>query len=132
MGVLSQRVHNKLDSPQWRTLRDLFLRVSEVILGISPEAHGELAGSYVKFAINSQVTSPAYAVVWPKVSAPKQLLVGLSLPEDFVAEPLGLPPDKLVYKGLTRFLTIDDDQTIPDELQEWAKRAYDEAMSVSE
>ncbi len=132
MGVLSQRAHNKLDSPQWMTLRELFLQVSEVILSISPEAQGELAGSYVKFATGSQSTSPAYAVVWPKVSAPKRLFVGLSLPEDFLAEPLDLPPDKLVYKGLTRFLTIDNDQTIPAELQEWAKLAYDEAMLLIE
>ncbi len=131
MGVLSQRVHNKLDSPQWRTLRDLFLQVSEVILGVSPEARGELAGSYVKFATGSNATSPAYAAVWPKVAAPKRLLVGLSLPEDFVAEPLGPPPEKMVYKGLTRFLTIDEGHAFSEELHEWAKRAYDEAMSVS-
>ena len=132
MGVLTQRVHNKLKGPHWRLIRDLFLQVSEVILGVSPRAKGELAGNYVKFTIGSHPASPAYAVVWPKVAAPKRLLIGLSLPEDFVAETLGPPPDKMLYKGLTRFLVIDEDQTCLEELQGWAKRAYAEAISVSE
>ena len=82
--------------------------------------------------IGSHPASPAYAVVWPKVAAPKRLLIGLSLPEDFVAEPLGPPPDKMLYKGLTRFLVIDEDQNFSEELQEWVKQAYAEALLVSE
>ena len=58
MGVLTQRVHDKLNASQWTPFRDLFVRVSEVILGISPDSQGELAGNYVKFATGSAPMSP--------------------------------------------------------------------------
>jgi hypothetical protein len=37
MGVLTQRVYDKLIASQWRPLRDLLVRVSDVILGVSPD-----------------------------------------------------------------------------------------------
>ena len=46
-GVLTQRARDKLDTLHWKSLRDLFLQVSEVILGISPDTQGDLAGTYV-------------------------------------------------------------------------------------
>jgi hypothetical protein len=59
MGVLTQRARDKLDTLQWKSLRDLFLQVSKVILEVSPDAQGELAGSYVKFTTGPQPTSAA-------------------------------------------------------------------------
>ena len=88
MGVLTQRTCDKLSTPRWKSLRDLFVQVGEAILGVSPDAQGDLAGSYVKFTTGPHPTSAAYAVVWLKVSAPKRLMVGLALPEDFEAEGL--------------------------------------------
>ena len=129
MGVLTQRASDKLDTPQWTSLRDLFLQVSKVILGVSPDAQGDLAGSYVKFTTGSHPASAAYAVVWLKVSAPKRLIVGLALPEDFEAEGLGPPPERIVYKGLTKFFVIEEGQAVPERLSGWAKRAYEEALS---
>ena len=130
MGVLTQRARDKLDTPQWKSLRDLSLQVSEVILGISPDAQGDLAGTYVKFTTGPHPTSAAYAVMWLNVAAPKRLIVGLALPEDFEAEGLGPPPERIFYKGLTKFFVIEEGQAVPEGLSGWAKRAYDEALSL--
>ena len=129
MGVLTQRTSDKLSTQRWKVLRDLFVQVGEAILEVSPDAQGDLAGSYVKFTTGSHPASAAYAVVWLKVSAPKRLIVGLALPEDFEAEGLGPPPERIVYKGLTKFFVIEEGRAVPERLSGWAKRAYEEALS---
>jgi hypothetical protein len=129
MGELTQRVHDKLNASQWKHSRDSVVRVSEVILGVSPDSQGELAGTYVKFATGSDPMSPVYSVVWPKVSKPRRLIVGLALPEDFQDESLGPPPDRIAYRGLTKFLVIEDGQAIPERLSQWVRRAYEQALS---
>ena len=129
MGVLTQRTRDKLDTAQWIALRDLFGRVSEAVLEASPDAQGDLAGTYVKFTTGSHPTSTAFAVVWPKVSAPKRLIVGLALLEDFEAELLGPPPERIVYQGLTKFLVIKQRQAVPEELAGWAQQAHAEVLS---
>jgi hypothetical protein len=128
MGVLSQRVHDKLSSAKWHRIRNLLLQVSEILLGVSTDAQGELAGQYVKFATDSHPSRPAYAVVWPNMSLPRRLLVGLALPDNFDGEHLGPVPEGVYYPGLTRFLVINEGQAIPGEFSEWAKRAYDQAL----
>ena len=130
MGGLTQRVRDKLSSAKWNRIRDLFLQVSEVLVGVSPDAQGELAGQYVKFATSLDPTRPPYAVVWPNMSAPRRLLVGLALPENFDAEGLGPAPEEVFYRGLTRFFVINEGQAIPEEFSEWAKRAYDQNGAV--
>jgi hypothetical protein len=79
---------------------------SKVILGISPDSQGELTGNHVKFATGSHPMSPVYSVVWPKVSEPRRLIVGLTLPED--------------------------GQAISEKLSEWVKRAYEQTLSSEE
>ena len=116
MGVLTQRARDKLNTPQLKSLWDLFVQVSEAVLEISPDAQGDLAGSYIKFNTDSHPASAAYAVVWPKVSLPKRLIVGLPLPDDFEAAGLGPPPERIVYQGLTKFLVIEEGQAVPKEL----------------
>ena len=127
MGVLDQRAHDKLNTTQWKPIRDFFVQVTEIILGVSPDAQGVSAGNYVKFATGPHPTSPVYAVVWPKVSLPKRLILGLALPQDFEAERLGPPPERILYRGITKFLVIEEGQAIPEGLSAWAKVAYDAA-----
>jgi hypothetical protein len=129
MGVLTQRARDKLNTPQWKSLWDLFVQVSEAVLETSPDAQRDLAGSYIKFTTDPHPTSAAYAVVWLKVSAPKRLIVGLTLPEDFEAAGLGPPPERIFYKGLTKFLVIEEGQAFPEGLAGWVKQAYEEAVS---
>jgi hypothetical protein len=130
MGALTQRTRDKLSTPKWESLRDLFVQVAEAVLETSPDAQGDLAGSYVKFTTGSHPTSAAYAVVWLKLSAPKRLLVGLALPEDFEAAGLGPPPEPIFYQGLTKFVVIEEGQAFPEQLAGWARRAYEEALSL--
>ena len=130
MGVFTERTHEKLHTPQWGVLRDLFFQAGEAILEVSPDAQGDLAGSYVKFTADPHPTSAAYAVVWLKMSAPRRLIVGLTLPEDFEAAGLGPPPERIFYQGLTKFVVIEEGQAFPEELAGWARRAYEEALSA--
>jgi len=129
MGLLTQRTLDKLSTQRWKDLRELFIRVSEAILEASPDAQGDLAGTYVKFTTGPHPSSAAYAVVWLKVSLPKRLIVGLALPEEFEAAGLGPPPEPVFYHGLTKFLVIEEGQAAPEGLAGWAKRAYEEALS---
>jgi hypothetical protein len=129
MGVLTQRTVDKLNTPKWTPLRDLFIKVAKAVLEVSPDVQGDLAGTYVKFTTSQHPTSAAYAVVWLEVSAPKRLIIGLTLPENFEAAGLGPPPEPVFYQGLTKFLVIEEGQAIPKGLARWAKRAYEEALS---
>ena len=129
MGVLTQRTRDKLNTSRWTGFRDLFMQVSEAVLETSPDAQGDSTGTYVKFTVDPRPTSAAYAVVWPKGTLPKRLIVGLALPEDFEAELLGPPPEPVFYQGLTKFLVIEEGQPVPQELSTWAKLAYDEVLS---
>ena len=130
MGVLTQRARDKLSMPHWKSLRDLFVQVSEAVLETSSDAQGDWAGNYVKFTTGPHPTSAAYAVVWLKMSAPRRLIVGLTLPEDFEAAGLGPPPEPIFYQGLTKFVVIEEGQAFPKELAGWARRAYEEALSA--
>ena len=38
-------------------------------------------------------------------------------------------PERIFYKGLTKFLVIEEGQAFPVGLAGWAKRAYEEALS---
>ena len=129
MGALTQRTRDKLSTSSWKALRNLFVQVGDAILEVSPDVQGDLAGSYVKFTTSQYPASAAYAVVWPKPSAPQRLIVGLFLPVDFEAAELGPPPERIVYRGITKFLVIEDGQAVPEELAGWAQRAYEEALS---
>ena len=129
MGVLTQRARDKLNTSQWKSLWELFVQVNEAVLEASPDSQGDLAGSYIKFTTDSHPSSAAYAVVWLKVSAPRRLIVGLTLPENFEAAGLGPPPEPVFYHGLTKFLVIEEGQAIPKELAGWARRAYEESLS---
>ena len=130
MGVLTQRAKDKLNTNQWKRLRDLLLEVSDAVLESSSDAQGDLAGNYIKFATKPHPTSAAYAAVWLKRSSPTRLIVGLALPEDFEAARLGPPPERIFYQGLTKFVVIEEGQACPEELAGWARRAYEEALSA--
>lgn len=130
MGRLTQRVHDRLDYRHWKSIKGVFTQVSKAILDISPEAQGEMAGTYVKFITGEDPASPVYAAVWPRISVTKRLIIGLALPEDFEAETLGPPPERIVYRGITKFLVTPEGQAIPEELSAWAKRAYGHALMM--
>ncbi len=127
MGELDPRAIARVSGPSWGSICDKFLRISEAILSVSPEACGELTTIYVKYTTGRPPTTPAYAVVWLKTS--KRIVVGLSLPDSFDSSELGPPPAGTKYKGLTKYFLIEADGSIPKDLDRWAKLAYDHVLS---
>jgi hypothetical protein len=119
---LSQHTIAKVSGPAWEQLRGPFIHIGRLLLSVSPTADSELFTTYVKFTINSDTKSPAYAAVWLKCS--KRLIVGLALPADFEAEALVPALPGTMYKGLTKYFVVERGEKVPSSLGEWAKLAY--------
>jgi hypothetical protein len=128
MGVLSQRIIAKVSGPAWEQLRGQFVQVGQLLLAVSPDAHSDLITTYVKFTINSNPQSPAYAAIWLKTS--KRLVVGLALPEDHEAEELGPAPPGMAYKGLNKYFVVERGGVVPKGLAQWAGLAYQNVLAV--
>jgi hypothetical protein len=118
---LDQRAIEKMSGPSWEPLRPIFFDTSLVLLAVSPEAMSELTTIYVKFFI-STARRDVYAVVWLKNS--KQIVIGLSLPDEVESAHLCPPPQGMKYRGLTKYLTLRPGEEIPDELADWARLAH--------
>ncbi len=128
MGILSQRIIAKVSGPAWEQLHRQFMEISRLLLAVSPDADSELVTNYIKFTIRSDASSPVFAAVWLKSS--KQLIVGLALPVEYEAEELGPALPRTMYKGLTKYFVVERDGAVPKGLAEWAKVAYQNALSA--
>lgn len=126
---LSSDALQKVSGPSWDPLRDLFCNLSETLLNASPSARGELTTIYVKFQVASAPSSPVFAVVWLKSS--KKLTVGLALPEDLTFAMLGPAPKGMTYKGLTKYFSLEPGESLPEQLAEWSKIAFETASEVN-
>lgn len=127
MGVLSERVRSYVSGPAWEPIRGSFMSICEEFLGVDAESRGELTTIYVKFSITTQIGEQVYAVVWLRSS--KQLVIGMSLPDEIESPMLGAAPKRCSYKGLTKYFTICPGDALPNELEGWAKQAYEQAVS---
>lgn len=127
MGTLSERARQKVAGPAWDKLRNQFNRITHAILDVDSNAHGELTTVYVKFTIDSAPDSRVYAVVWVKSS--KHLTLGLALPPGSDAVGLGPAPKGMAYRGVTRYITIGPGDRVPEDLPEWAAKAYEAVKS---
>lgn len=115
---LDTRAVERISGAAWDSLRQSFFQISEILLSASPTASSELTTIYVKFCAGADV----YAVVWIKTA--KQIVVGLSLPEE-VQSPTFVPaPKGTTYRGLTKHFVIENGTPIPDQLGEWARLAF--------
>jgi len=121
-GRLDSKAVEKLDGPAWETLRDSFFEMSDSLLGVSDSANGELTTIYVKYAAEETGNRP-YGVIWIKKST--VLTLGLSLPEDVAHPRLGEAPKGCTYSGLTRYLIVDNENPVPNELSEWVRKAFE-------
>jgi hypothetical protein len=126
---ISQDAIQRVNGPSWAPLRQAFITISEVLLGVSEEAFGVLTTIYVKYQMTNSPNSGVYAVAWLKDS--KQIVVGLSLPEDYESELLGPAPPRSNYKGITRYFTVRPGESVPDELCQWATAAFQNASAKS-
>lgn len=122
MGNLSSRVIEKVAGPSWDGNREKLMDIFNTLLSVSPDTRGELATSYVKCTVRDEVVSPVYGVVWIKTS--KKITIGLALPESFESDKLVAAPPGTVYKGLTGYFTLTEDDDVPSELSHWADVAY--------
>jgi len=126
MGILSQRIIAKVSGPAWEQIRGPFMQIARSLLAVSPDADSELVTNYVKFTVNVVPQSPVYAAVWLKS---KQLIVGLALPEEYEAEELGPALPGTMYKGLTKYIVIEQGGIVPKGLAEWVGLAYRNALA---
>jgi hypothetical protein len=118
---LDEKAVARVSGPAWEALRAAFFDASQVLLAVSPEATSELTTIYVKFCV-SAAKKDVYAVVWLKNS--KQIIIGLSLPEEVESPLLGPPPQGTQYKGLTKYLTIRPGEAVPDAFGDWTRLAF--------
>ena len=126
---ISQDAIQRVSGPSWGPLKQAFLDISEVLLGVSEESAGVLTTIYVKYQMTNSPNSGVYAVVWLKDS--KQIVVGLALPEDYESELLGPAPPRSTYKGITRYFTVRPGEPVPDGLSQWANAAFQNASAKS-
>ena len=120
----------KISGKAWDELRLNFLVLCGMLLEVSPDAYGELSSTYVKFTIGNTHICRVYAAMWVKNS--KSFTVGLALPDE-CKHPIFTDALKgMSYKGLTKYITITSEDSIPGEFGEWAEIAYKLRLSELE
>ena len=128
MDRLDPRAIDRIAGPAWAVLRPQFATVHESLIRVAPRAAGELTTIYIKYS--SPETSPhPFAVVWVKKST--EIIVGLALRADEVSSELGGPPAGCKYAGLTGFLKVTSGTIVPDQLSQWARRAFENIVDVA-
>jgi hypothetical protein len=128
MRELSQRIIAKVSGPAWEQLRGQFMQIGRLLLAVSHEAESELFTTYVKFRVDSGLSSSVYAAVWFKNS--RRMIIGLALPETFDAEGLGPALPGTTYKGLTKYFTVERGSAVPIAFADWARLAYQNALTA--
>ena len=124
---LDPRAIRKVSGPAWVKLKPAFLQISESLLEVSPEATSALTTIYVKFSPSTS-DYRVFAVAWIKTS--KQVIVDMSLPEDFDSPLLGEAPKGTTYAGLTKYFTVTVEDEVPSELPAWAMAAYENLLAT--
>ena len=102
MERLDPRASKRVSGPSWAKVRPQFERINEALLAVSPETQGMLTTVYVKYAPDPH--QQPFAVLWVRKST--ELVLGLSLPEEFESPHLGESPVGCKYAGLTWYLTV--------------------------
>ena len=124
---LSDEAIQRISGPSWEPLKQTFLDMSEVLLDVATESVGVLTTIYVKYQLTGNPSSGVFAVAWLKTS--KQLVVGMSLPDNFESPLLGPAPTGTKYKGLTKYFTLKPGDSVPEQLSQWASAAYQHALA---
>ena len=124
---LSDEAIQRVSGPSWKPLKQTFLDMSEVLLDVATDAVGVLATSYVKYQLTRSPSSGVFAVAWLKTS--KHIGVGLALPENVESPLLGPAPTGTTYKGLTKYFTLRPGESVPEQLSQWARVAYQSALA---
>jgi hypothetical protein len=123
---LDDKAIQKVSGPSWARLKESFLEISRRLLSAAPDTTAELTTIYVKYC-TTQTRTEVFAVAWLRTS--KEIVVGMSLPESIEHARLGNARPGMNYKGLTKYFGVTVDNPVPDELEEWARLAYETATS---
>jgi len=116
----------KVNGPAWTLLRQQFLDISKILLGVSSCVCGQLTTVYVKYEFQRSNEWAVFAVIWLKKSS--ELVVGLALPKDYNSRELHSAPPGMRYAGLTKYFTVQRGKQPTEELTSWAKHAFDFAV----
>jgi hypothetical protein len=117
---MDPRVVEKISGPAWQPMNPLFLQVSEVLLNVSATSVAELTTIYVKFSTLDTCGQP-YAVVWLRKAT--ELVIGLALQEDAESALFQGPPKGCKYAGLTKYVLLNQQSSVPEGLEGWAQTA---------
>jgi hypothetical protein len=98
------------------------MEVHGVLLSVDEPVSSELTTIYIKYKIADDPFAPVFAVLW--VKSVKDVILGLATPEKIGHDRVTDAPKGMKYKGLTSYLKIGEDATIPRQLAEWAQTAY--------
>ena len=128
MGKLPQYVIAKVSGLAWEPLRGQFMEIGRLLMDVSSDTNCEWFGCYVRFTASIVPKSQPYAAVWLKTNT--RLIVGLALPEIYEAEELGPAPPGTVYKGLTKYLTVESGGVVPERFADWVRMAYQNVLSA--
>ena len=119
---VDERTTARLSGRSWQDMRPIFEQISSTLLSVCPTAKGELTTIYVKYASPTETANKPYAVVW--IWKTTEIVVGLALPEGFSSPHLSPAPDRYKYAGLTAYFTLKTGDSVPSELDDWAKLAF--------
>jgi hypothetical protein len=128
MGDLPQYVIAKVSGLAWEPLRGQFMEIGRLLMDVSADTNCELFGSYARFTASIAPKGQPYAAVWLKTN--RRLIVGLALPEAYEAEELGPAPPGTVYKGLTKYLTVERGGVVSEGFADWVRMAYQNVQSA--
>ena len=127
INQLGPKAIAKISGKAWDELRLNFLVVCGMLLDVSPDAYGELTSTYLKFTIGKTHISRVYAAMWVKNS--KSFTVGFAIPDECTHPMFTDALKGMSYKGLTKYVTITSEDTIPEQFGEWADIAYKRRLS---
>lgn len=123
MAELIKQFEKKISGPTLKGIYDKILVIHGIMLNIEDSASFDISTLYIKYQIGSKALSPVFAVLW--IQPAKNATLGLATKYKIMHEKLVCAPKKMRYKGLTSYLRVTENETLPDELDQWAKLAFE-------
>jgi hypothetical protein len=128
LNGLDEKAIKRLSGQAWEAILPQVETINAALIGVSPTASGKLARVYIKYTTVETGDQP-FAVLWVKASA--EVVLGLSLPEDFDTSTIPSPEKPICYRGITKYLVfrvgVED---VPADFATWAYAAYQNTLQL--
>ena len=72
--------------------------------------------------LSEETRNTPFAVIWLRRSS--ELTIGLALPDEEASTAFVEMPTGCKYAGLTRYLVLTADSSVPEQFDEWAAMAF--------